>query len=121
MAQTHFAATKRLEADSNVMVYAPSGQLNGHAECFEWLEDIRRDIQAGKSRGVLNLSDVARIDSTGLGILAAIHVSAVNAGGKLCITGLNPKLRLLFETTWLFKVLHVADNEAQAIEACALP
>jgi anti-sigma B factor antagonist len=118
MGNVHFTSAKRSEADTKVTVYHPSGALNGHPDCFAWLEEVRGDIREGGRHIVLNLRDVTRIDSTGVGILASIHVSTVSAGGKLCLTGLNDKQRQLLEATWLLKVIASAEDEAQAIQAC---
>lgn len=118
MTTAHFVSRKRSDTNSGVVVYSPSGKLNGHDDCFAWLEGVREDIQAGRSRIVLNLGNLEHVDSTGLGILASVHVSATNAGGKACLTGLNDRLRLLFDSTWLFKVIPTAADEEQAIQAC---
>ena len=68
---------------------------------------------------VLDLSGVERIDSTGIGILASIHVSAVNAGGKLCLHGLDARQRALLEATWLSRVIPGFEDEKAAIAAGA--
>ena len=119
METVNFTSAKRTEPDSKVSVYHPRGKLNGQPDCFAWLEEVRRDIRDSGPRLVLSLRDVSRINSTGIGILASIHVSAVNAGGKLCLTGLNEKQRLMLESTWLLRVIPCADDEAQAIRVCA--
>jgi anti-sigma B factor antagonist len=119
METVNFTSERHTEAGSKVSVYHPRGKLNGHPECFAWLEEVRRDIRDGASRLVLNLKDVSKIDSTGIGILASMHVSAVNAGGKLCLTGLNEKQRLLLESTWLLRVIPAAEDEANAIRTSA--
>lgn len=119
MNKVPFTVDKRTESAGSVMVYKAHGQLNGQPDCFQWLEEVRRGIQAGQKCLVLNLSDVSRIDSTGVGIIASLHVSAANAGGKLCLTGLTDRQRLLLESTWLLRVIQSADDESQAIRTCA--
>ena len=119
MHKTGFAVEKSSAANNRVTLYTPHGILNGHQECFDWLESIRSEIQAGSKFVVINLKDVSRVDSTGIGIIASIHVSAVNAGGKLCLTELGPRERALFESTWLLRVIPNFDDEAAAIAACA--
>jgi anti-sigma B factor antagonist len=119
MQKTGFAVEKRTAVPNRVNVYSPQGTLNGHQECFDWLESIRSDIQSGAKFVVINLKNVSRVDSTGVGIIASIHVSAVNAGGKLCLTELGPRERALFESTWLLRVIPNFDDEAAAIAACA--
>ena len=121
MNKVPFTVDKRMGESAAIAVFEPHGQLNGHPDCFQWLEEVRRDIQVGQKHLVLNLHDVTRIDSTGVGILASLHVSAANAGGKLCLTGLTDRQRMLLESTWLLRVIENADTEAAAIRLCLAP
>jgi anti-anti-sigma factor len=114
-----FTTGRRSEADGRVSVHEPRGVLNGHAACYAWLDAIRREIQGGQSRIVLDLRGVTRIDSTGIGIIAAISASAMNAGGRVCLTGLSDRTRRLLETTHLLKVIQNIDDESEAIRECA--
>jgi len=119
MSKNGFSADKRVAVPGKVTAHLPQGKLNGHQECFDWLEGIRADIQSGAKFVILGLSGVDRIDSTGIGILASIHVSAVNAGGKLCLYGLDARQRALLDATWLSRVIPSFEDEKAAIAACA--
>ena len=114
-----FRSERTSAADGKVTVYRPRGRLNGHKECYAWLDEVRRDIREGHAHLVLSCRDLERIDSTGLGLVASIHVSATKAGGALYLTGLPASLRTLFETAWLLKVMKNVDGEEDAIRACA--
>lgn len=119
MTKSAFAADKRATVPGKITTYLPQGTLNGHQECFDWLEGIRSDIQSGAKCVILDLSQVSRIDSTGIGILASIHVSSVNAGGKLCLIGLDARQRALLDATWLSRVIPSFESEQAAVAACA--
>jgi anti-anti-sigma factor len=114
-----FQSVRTLAANEQVTVFRLRGKLNGQKECYAWLDEVRRDVQAGHKCIVLNCSELERVDSTGLGIVASIHASTSNAGGLLCLTGLSRAIHVLFETTWLLKVIQAADDEAAAIRVCA--
>lgn len=114
-----FTADTRTDPTGQVTIYSAHGQLNGRDACFDWLEQVRKNIQAGQKLIVINLSDVPRVDSTGIGIIAAAHVSATNGGGKVCLTGLSKPLWTLFESTWLLRVIPHAEKEADAIRTAA--
>jgi anti-anti-sigma factor len=114
-----FTADKRTDPTGKVTIYSAHGQLNGRDACFDWLEEVRKSIQAGQKLIVINLADVPRVDSTGIGIIAAVHVSATNGGGKVCLTGLSKPLWTLFESTWLLRVIPHAEKETDAIHAAA--
>ncbi len=114
-----FSAERQVDPEGSIAIYRTHGPLNGRDTCFEWLETVRKDIQSGQKRVVVNLEGTPKVDSTGLGILASVHVSATNAGGKLCLTGLNKSLRVLFDTTWLLRVIPHAEDEESAVRTAA--
>lgn len=64
-------------------------------------------IDKGYSKFVVNLSNVDYIDSSGLGVLVAIHKRSLQHGGNVVITGLKGTVKELFELTRLNKVFEV--------------
>lgn len=56
------------------------------------------------------------MDSFGIGEIVASFLSISSRGGKLKLTNLIPRIRLLFETTGLNKVFQVVDDEETAME-----
>jgi anti-anti-sigma factor len=51
------------------------------------------------SRVVLDFSGLTQMDSSGLGSVVALYVSAKSAGAGLELTNLAPKIRMLFSMT----------------------
>lgn len=66
-------------------VYRLTGDLYGSAKGYEFQDAVRKGIAAGGRRVVLDLADVGRIDSTGVGILVAIMWSASHGGAELVL------------------------------------
>ena len=64
-------------------------------------------IDKGYNHFVVNLSNVDYIDSSGLGVLVAIHKRSLQHGGGVAITGLKGTVKELFELTRLNKVFEV--------------
>ena len=64
-------------------------------------------IDKGYNHFVVNLSNVDYIDSSGLGVLVAIHKRSLQHGGSVAITGLKGTVKELFELTRLNKVFEV--------------
>jgi anti-anti-sigma factor len=62
-------------------------------------------------RIILDLTDLARMDSAGLGAIVGLYISAKNAGRSLEIINLNPHIRELFSVT---NVLSVFESCARA-------
>jgi anti-sigma B factor antagonist len=62
-----------------VLVAEPSGFLGGHLDSYEFLDALRSRIAGGTGKVVVNLAGVTKVNSSGIGILAALLTSAMNA------------------------------------------
>ena len=91
------------------------GLLGGTQQSFEFLEGIQKDSRQGPMRLVIDLTDVAHLASAGVGILAAIYISLMNHGGRVCLIGLSGRVAAILRVVHLFDVLPHADSEDEAI------
>jgi len=66
-----------------------------------------RQLVPGTKRIVLDLTDLTRMDSTGLGTLVRLYVSARSAGCTLELINLGAQVRQLLGTTNLLSVFTV--------------
>jgi anti-sigma B factor antagonist len=78
-------------------------------------ERLRSLIAQGKKQIVLNMDNITYIDSTGLGILVAAHVSATSQGASIKLSNLGRKFQELLQLTKLVTVFEVCDTEAAAV------
>ena len=67
---------------------------------------------------VLELSRVPYLDSSGMGMLIGVYVSAVRDVRQLKLVGLTPKVRRVLTTTRLLQLFEVYEDESAAIQAC---
>lgn len=65
----------------------------------------------------LDLSEVAYIDSTGLGVFVGFYKALKENGGYVKITGVNARLRRLFEITGLDTILDIEGKEGGSRDA----
>ncbi len=72
-------------------------------------------IAAGSSRLVVDLSDVAFLDSTGLGVLVKALKHAREAGGWLHLVVTSDRIRKIFEITGLDASIPIFDTAQDAI------
>jgi anti-anti-sigma factor len=79
-------------------------------------ENVKGQLESGKRKFLFNLKEVTYLESLGLGILVANLISISNLGGKLKLTNLAPKLRLLLEITGLIDIFEIVTDEETAIE-----
>jgi anti-sigma B factor antagonist len=70
---------------------------------------------------VLDLSGVAFLDSTGLGVLVGVLKRARTLGGDLRLAGAQASVRRVFEITALDRTLPIADTVADAVGGTSPP
>jgi len=73
----------------------------------EVLYNQARDLMPDYKRVILDLTDLAHVDSTGLGTLARLYVHSRSAGCSLELINLGPKVRQLLGMTNLLSVFTV--------------
>ena len=80
---------------------------------------VRRLLEEGKKRILLNLAGVSYIDSSGIGELVSSYTAANKEGGQLKLLNLTQKIKDLLTITKLYTVFDVYDNEAEALNSYA--
>ncbi len=74
-------------------------------------DGVKRDlaalVDAGHVALALDLSDVGFVDSSGLGVLVAIHRHAESNGGSFVVRSIPPQVQRLFDITRLGDLLTV--------------
>ena len=79
---------------------------------------IRRLLEEGKKRILLNLAGVSYVDSSGIGELVSSYTAiGKEDGGQLNLLNLTQKIRDLLTITKLLTVFDVYDNEAEALNS----
>lgn len=102
---------------SGVTVVNLSGRLtlgDASAQLRQTLKDLLDD---GKKKIVLNLGEVAYIDSSGLGELVSGFTTVKNQGGELKLASLTQKVNDLLTVTKLYTVFEVHNDENAAVQS----
>jgi len=76
---------------------------------------IRRLLEEGKKKILLNLARVNYIDSSGIGELVSSYTAINKDGGELKLLNLTQKLQDLLTITKLLTVFDVYESEADAL------
>ncbi len=76
---------------------------------------IRRLLQEGKKKILLNLAGVGYIDSSGIGELVSSYTTTNKEGGQLKLLNLTKKLQDLLAITKLLTVFDVFTDEGEAL------
>ena len=93
--QADGSATTRLSGDLDLVT---SDQVRRH---------LTQMVDAGHVALALDLADVGFVDSSGLGVLVAVHRHAEANGGSFAVRSVPPQVQRLFEITRLGDLLTV--------------
>jgi anti-sigma B factor antagonist len=77
---------------------------------------IQEAMEAGDRKFLVDCTQTAYIDSSGLGALVTISKKIRENGGELRLAGLNEDLRSLFELTKLDSLFHIAPSLDEALQ-----
>ena len=78
---------------------------------------IRRLIEEGKKKILLNLAQVSYVDSSGIGELVSSYTTIGRENGQLKLLNLTQKIQDLLAITKLLTVFDVYDEEATALNS----
>ncbi len=78
---------------------------------------IRRLLEEGKRKILLNLAGVGYVDSSGIGELVSSYTTINREGGQLKLLNLTQKIQDLLAITKLLTVFDVYDDEATALNS----
>ena|SRR5258706_14802379 len=100
-----------------ITVLALDGRIVLGEETVALREKVKSLLAEGKKNIVLDLKNVAMIDSSGLGALVAAHSSAKSGGAALRLCNLSSRTDELLQMTRLLTVFEVSNSEADAVRA----
>ncbi|HEV2859489.1 MAG TPA: STAS domain-containing protein [Pyrinomonadaceae bacterium] len=78
---------------------------------------IRRLIEEGKKKILLNLGGVGYVDSSGIGELVSSYTTIQREGGQLKLLNLTQKIQDLLGITKLLTVFDTYDEESKALNS----
>ena len=86
-------------------------------EAEEFKTTLIRDIEKGKKKIIVDLSDCEFIDSTFLGALVVSLKRITTLGGDLKLVGFQPNVRSMFELTRMHRVFESFETIDMAVES----
>jgi anti-sigma B factor antagonist len=100
-----------------VVVFDIEGRLTCGEPQLLLRDTVRRFIDDGNDRFVLNLSEVSYVDSSGLGELVSIKSLLNKIGGRVSLLGVAKKVQNLLVMTNLVIVFDSFAEESEALAA----
>jgi anti-sigma B factor antagonist len=103
--------------DEGIDVLDLNGQLTFGQEDLDFRAALDRLVTAGKIRVALNLGNLHKLDTTGLGTLLFARAKLRKAGGNLAVFNLKPSHIELLTAAKLETVFEVFRQEQDAISS----
>ena len=101
--------------EGDVTILDLSGKITIGEGSVQLREAVRGLLDAGRKKILLNLGDVAYVDSSGIGELVSSYTTTNNQGGQLKLLNLTKKIQDLLMITKLLTVFETFDNEPAAL------
>ncbi len=99
-----------------VTVIVPEGELDV-TNSMEFKNRVLDDfVNSGKTRIILDMSNVGYMDSSALGIIISLFKNCRMNGGSLALAGLVDSVRRLFSITALDKVVPIYESVEEAVK-----
>ena len=106
------------EIDGGVQVIRVGGDLDFNA-APQLKETIGRRIAGGGRQLIIDLSDAAFIDSTGIGVIAGGLERATESGGTLAVVCDEPNVIRIFEVVGLDGLIPLHRSREDAVSSLA--
>lgn len=103
------------EAVGKVTIFRLSGGLVYDDATRELREAITAAVSGGARAILLDLEDLTRLDSGGVGLLVAMFRHVTRRGGQLKLLRPSPTARRVLGITHMLLVFDVFDDEADAL------
>jgi anti-sigma B factor antagonist len=107
----------KARAVNDVTVLDVSGKITLGEGTQALRGEIRKLLDEGHKKILLNLGEVSYVDSSGIGELVSAYTTTSNKGGSLKLLNLTKKLQELLSITKLLTVFDVHDDEQKALSS----
>ena len=107
----------KTKMEGDVAVVHISGNLMGGAESDDVRNEIKRLLDDGSRKFIIDLKGVPWINSTGLGTLMAIYTSVQREEGALKLVHVSDRIRSLFMITKLLTIFDTHPTQQEALDS----
>jgi len=107
----------KTQMENDIAIVHVSGKLMGGPESENLRNEIKRLLDEGSKKFIINLKGVPWINSTGLGALMAVYTSVQRSEGVLKLCHVSDRIQSLFMITKLLTIFDTYPTEKEAIES----
>ena len=102
-------------AEGRIIVLELKGNYVGGDETDELRDEIKKLSEEGNLELVVDLGEVAYLNSSALGVLISAHTNYTKRGGKIKLCQLNKNIENLFVITKLSLIFDSYPSQVEAI------
>jgi len=103
-----------------VTVFKLFGYLKGHPDSYRFLGRVREELEKqDRTKVAIDLGGVKKIDSAGVGVLAAIVTAAEVAGASLVFSNIAKRVEKPIVIVRLMRILNVVPALDDAVKSLA--
>lgn len=106
----------RTEKVGDVFVIVPEGMLKGDKETNQLESELRRLVQGGQTKILLDLRNTTHLNSIAIGVLAGVHTSASTRGLHFAVCNVERRIQNVLTILKLVNVLNVYDTREDALK-----
>ena len=99
----------------DVTLIEATGRITLGENVVSLRNQIHELAEGGRLKIILNLAQIAYIDSSGLGELVSAYATVKNRGGSIKLLHLTSRVRDLLQITKLSTLFEVFDDETKAL------
>jgi anti-anti-sigma factor len=110
---------KKSDIENDVRLVEVDGEIDA-STAPELEQALRLSLEEGKKRLLLDLTRMSYMSSAGLRVLIRIYQDAKKVDAEVCIAGLNPRIKAVFEVSGLLQVLKTCDTRQDALEGWSI-
>jgi anti-sigma B factor antagonist len=103
--------------NGDVTVLEISGKVQGGPDDDVFRQTITNLVESGKTKVLLDLSDVPWMNSTGVGIIVSGFTTITNAGGQVKLLNVKERVKSILMVTRLLSVFESYYHEEDAIKS----
>ena len=120
MSANHKAIMQVRKLTGKISVIDIAGEITGFAEEL-LMASYAEAVQGNSQTIVLNFTDLAYMNSSGIGLLVTLLIRIQRQKQKLLAYGLSEHYQQIFELTRLNEAIGIYDSEAAAVASLATP
>ncbi len=107
------------ELEGGIVLFEIEGNIVGGPDAMSLNDEVRRLVEAGKKKFIVDMGSVEHVNSSGLGILIASLNAVRQAGGDLKVANVSQRVTDLLKITKLNQIFESFPSVEEAAKKLA--